>query len=140
MKNHLSLLLGAALVVQSLACGTIMYPDRRGQRGGRIDAGVAVLDGIGLLFFIIPGVIAFAVDFGDGAIYMPSGAHGMSRFRIDPKGDERAAVEAIVRAKTGYPVSLDQENLETVALASVDELPGRFARAAQLNSAPEVRP
>lgn len=61
------------LLIQQLGCGTILYPERRGQQGGRIDAGVAVLDGIGLLFFIIPGVIAFAVDFSTGAIFLPGG-------------------------------------------------------------------
>ena len=140
MMKRLCLLLGAAIVVQSLGCGTILYPERRGQRGGRVDAGVAILDGIGLLFFIIPGVIAFAVDFGNGTIYLPSGGRGMSKFRIDPKGDERAAVEAVVRLETGYPLNLDQENLESVALKSVDELPERFARAPRRDFAPEVEP
>ena len=40
----------------------------------------------------------------------------------------RAAVEAIIRAKTGYPLRLDEGDLELVALESTDELPGRFAR------------
>jgi len=30
------------------------------------------MDGIGLLFFIVPGVIGFAVDIYNGAIYPPS--------------------------------------------------------------------
>ena len=62
------------LVTLSLtACGTILYPERKGQTGGRIDPGVAVLDGVGLLAFLIPGVIAFAVDFSNGTIYLPGG-------------------------------------------------------------------
>ena len=39
------------LIAQLVGCGTLMYPERRGQRGGNVDVGVAVLDGIGLLFF-----------------------------------------------------------------------------------------
>ena len=39
------------------SCGTILYPERRGQPAGKIDVGVAVLDGIGLLVFLVPGVI-----------------------------------------------------------------------------------
>ena len=130
MKKHLSLLLGAALVVQSLGCGAILYPDRRGQREGRVDAGVAVMDGIGLLFFIIPGVIAFAVDFGTGAIYLPSGgARGGSairKVRFDLGGDDKAAVEAVVSADTGRRIDLGREDVRVVELASADELPARF--------------
>jgi len=61
----------AVLFVQLAGCGTLMYPERRGQRSGGIDVGVAVLDGIGLLFFLIPGIIAYAVDFSNGTIYLP---------------------------------------------------------------------
>ncbi len=61
-----------SLVVCCTACGTIMHPERKGQVGGRIDPGVAVLNGVGLLFFLIPGVIAYAVDFSNGTIYLPN--------------------------------------------------------------------
>lgn len=61
----------AALIVPLAGCGTILYPERKGQIDGRIDPGVAVLNGIGLLFFLVPGVIAFAVDFSNGTIYLP---------------------------------------------------------------------
>ncbi|GAA0697651.1 hypothetical protein GCM10009104_27510 [Marinobacterium maritimum] len=67
---------GIAILTLSLAlsgCGTIMHPERKGQVSGRIDPGVAVLDGLGLLFFFVPGVIAFAVDFSNGTIYLPGG-------------------------------------------------------------------
>ena len=67
-----TILLAAALSFQ-LGCGTLLYPERRGQNGGRLDADVAILDGIGLVFFIIPGLFAFAVDFVTGAIYLPPG-------------------------------------------------------------------
>ncbi len=75
---HSVLATGAAWPVAG--CGTLLYPERRGQRGGRIDPAVAILNGIGLLFFIIPGAVAFAVDFITGAIYLPGTA---SRDRPD---------------------------------------------------------
>ncbi len=57
-----------------VACGTILYPERRGQSAmERLDADIVILDGIGLFFFLVPGVIAFAVDFATGAIYLPRG-------------------------------------------------------------------
>ena len=71
--RYLALFIGAIFLLQMVACGTIIYPERRGQTSGRIDAGIAILDGLGLLLFIIPGVIAFAVDFSSGAIYLPGG-------------------------------------------------------------------
>lgn len=128
-------LLGAGLIVSSSACGTILYPERRGQRGGRIDAGVAVLDAVGLLFFIIPGVIAFAVDFSNGTIYLPNGKKGFlgggppEKVRFDPRGDEKAAVERIVRERTGVAVSLDRDPVRVTELRSARELPARFAAA-----------
>ena len=78
-------LIGSALcltlITQLAACGTIFYPDRRGQVSGRIDPAVAIMNAIGLLFFIIPGLLAFAVDFTTGAIYLPGGTHA----QIDPQ-------------------------------------------------------
>ena len=71
LVNTLRLFICAVFTMQLMGCGTLMYPERRGQRGGSMDAGVAILDGIGLLFGIIPGVIAFAVDFSNGTIYLP---------------------------------------------------------------------
>jgi len=59
------------LMVQLTGCGTILYPERKGQKSGKIDAGVAILDGIGVLCFIIPGVIAYVADFYNGTIYLP---------------------------------------------------------------------
>jgi hypothetical protein len=64
----ISLGLLATLALQ-VGCGTILYPERRGQTSGHVDTGVAVMDGLWCLAFIIPGVVAFIVDFGNGAIY-----------------------------------------------------------------------
>ena len=69
----LTWLVAVIFLLQVVGCGTMIYPERRGQQAGRIDVGIAVLDGLGLLLFLIPGVIAFAVDFSTGAIYLPGG-------------------------------------------------------------------
>ena len=76
------LILGITLVCFTLltGCGTIFYPERRGN-STHLDPGVAILDGIGLLFFLIPGVVAYAVDFTTGCIYM-SGSGGSSRLAM----------------------------------------------------------
>jgi hypothetical protein len=65
-----SLVVSAALALQVAGCGTILYPERRGTQGGHVDTGVAVMDGLWCLLFIVPGVVAFIVDFSDGAIYV----------------------------------------------------------------------
>ena len=51
-----------------------MYPERRRMpHSNQIDWRVAAFDGLGLLLFFVPGVIAFVVDFYTGAIYLPAG-------------------------------------------------------------------
>lgn len=102
----------AVSLVGVTACGTILYPERKGQVDGRIDPAVAVLDGIGLLFFLVPGVIAFAVDFATGAIYLPGS--GYTKLDLDEadmaklkKGElDAAAIERLIRERTGKQVSL----------------------------------
>lgn len=74
-SRALILLLTAAMTSQLAACGTLFYPDRRGQISGQIDPVVAGMDAIGVLFFVLPGLIAFAIDFASGAIYMPQGRY-----------------------------------------------------------------
>jgi hypothetical protein len=71
---HLSAAGSLSLVA---GCGTILYPERHYQPpGGGLDWGVVALDTLGLLLFFIPGVIAFAVDFTTGAIYLPPPGYG----------------------------------------------------------------
>src|SRR5215472_17337813 len=77
----------AVVGAAATSCGTILYPERRGQPRGPLDPGVVVLDAIGLLFFIIPGVIAFAVDFSTGAIYLPPPAYMPMSWRRRPRLD-----------------------------------------------------
>lgn len=133
MGKALYVLVCAVLVVQLAGCGTLMYPERRGQTGGRIDAGVAVLDGIGLLFFIIPGIIAYAVDFSNGTIYLPNTNRSsfdpkdLKQVKFDPKNYTNATIEKIIKEETGYTVKLDQDTMQISRLKSVDEMMVRFA-------------
>jgi len=71
LMRRISFLIVVFSMLWTTSCGTIIYPERHGQSPGKVDVGVAVLDGIGLLFFLVPGVIAFGVDFATGAIYLP---------------------------------------------------------------------
>jgi len=133
LGKTLYVLVCAVLIVQLAGCGTLMYPERRGQRGGRIDAGVAVLDGIGLLFFLIPGVIAYAVDFSNGTIYLPGTARSsldlkdIKQVKFDPKHYTNATIEKIIKEETGYLVKLNQDNMKISRLESIDDMMMRFA-------------
>lgn len=121
------------LIAQLIGCGTLMYPERRGQRGGRIDAGVAILDGIGLLFFIIPGLIAYAIDFSTGTIYLPGTNMGsldikdIKQVKFDPKHYNAASIEKIIKRETGHAVKLSQDNIQVYKLKSLDDMMARFA-------------
>ena len=129
----LYVLVCAVLIVQMVGCGTLMYPERRGQKGGRIDAGVAVMDGLCLLFFVIPGIIAYAVDFSNGTIYLPGTARGfpdlkdIKQVKFDPKHYTDATIEKIVKEETGHAVKLKQDNIKISRLRSIDDMMARFA-------------
>ena len=133
LMKTLNVLVCAVLIFQLTGCGTLMYPERRGQRGGRIDPGVAILDGVGLLLFIIPGLIAYAIDFSNGTIYLPGGVlssldvKNIKQVKFDPKHYTNATIEKIIKEKTGFTVRLDQDNIKVCRLKSTDDMMLRFA-------------
>jgi hypothetical protein len=75
MKNLLpALFLGFPLLVPLPSCGTLMFAERQGhEHSGKLDPNVLIMDGVGLLLFVVPGLVAFGVDFYTKAIYLPSG-------------------------------------------------------------------
>ncbi|WP_067097336.1 hypothetical protein [Marinomonas atlantica] len=72
-KGVTKFVVGSVIASQLAACGTLIYPERKGQVDGKLDLGVVALDALGLLLWFIPGVVAFGVDFATGAIYLPGG-------------------------------------------------------------------
>lgn len=128
----------SAVTLQFTACGTLMYPERRGQRSGEIDIKVAVLDGIGLLFFIIPGVIAYAVDFSTGAIYLPHGKRNMvDGTQYNPAVihvsqetlNDPDRIHAVVAESAGLPAMVNWNSSESVSIRP-EEVTERLALAA----------
>ena len=107
----------ATLLTQLTACGTIFYPDRRGQIGGKIDPVVAAMDAIGILFYVIPGLIAFGVDFATGAIYFPPGktAHIAPQKLQDAIGADgkvdNSKLQTILERELGGSFPLDDPRL-----------------------------
>lgn len=109
--------LAAALFTQLTACGTIFFPDRRGQIEGKIDPVVAALNAIGILFYVIPGLIAFGVDFATGAIYLPGGETAQVdpqelKNVVDADGKvDPAKLKALIEVQTGHTLPLDDPRL-----------------------------
>lgn len=71
-RSAIALVLSLNLIAAS-GCGYILYPERQGQSGSRIDPVVAAMDAGLLLLYVVPGLVAFAVDFTNGTIYIPPG-------------------------------------------------------------------
>ena len=107
----------ATLLTQLTACGTIFYPDRRGQIGGKIDPVVAAMDAIGILFYVIPGLIAFGIDFATGAIYYSGGRSAQVdpvklREAVSPDGKvDNLKLQAILESELGQRLPLNDPRL-----------------------------
>lgn len=93
LKPLAAILLTTAMTTQLAACGTIFYPERRGQITGELDSGIVVLNALGLLLYIVPGVIAFAVDFATGAIYLPDSRYSLAPERLNDAVDQQGRVD-----------------------------------------------
>ena len=114
------------------SCGALIHPERVGQpRGGRLDPSIVLLDGLGLLLFLVPGVIAFIVDFGTGAIYLPPEHYGLNENRkrtpgglveipVDREKLSKSHVEAVVSRAAGQPIRLQSGHYSAVPVDSVD--------------------
>ena len=109
--------LATTLLTQLAACGTLFFPDRRGQIEGKIDPLVAGLNAIGILFYVIPGLIAFGIDFATGAIYLPGGQHASLapetlREAIGADGRiDNLKLKAILHRELGRELPLDDPRL-----------------------------
>ena len=114
LRTPIKTVLVALLAIQLSGCGTLLYPERRGMESGRLDADVVVLDAIGLFFFLIPGVVAFAVDLTTGTIYLPQGEKsrisevlGSTDPLVHPDGKfNLGAIEALAAGTVGGEIEL----------------------------------
>ncbi|MDG9923848.1 MULTISPECIES: polyribonucleotide nucleotidyltransferase [unclassified Pseudomonas] len=108
--------LAATLLTQLAACGTLFFPDRRGQIEGQVDPVVAGLNAIGILFYVIPGLIAFGIDFATGAIYLPNDQYSVAPEKLreaigaDGKVDP-IKLKAILHREIGRDLPLDDPRL-----------------------------
>ena len=127
-------------------CGTILHHERIHQPRSRdIDWKVAALNGLGLAFFFVPGVVAFVVDFYTGAIYLPPNHHGRGytakdqdqpvapfdadeaidnwkKVLVPPSELEPQRIEQVIHEEAGDDISLDQSTARVSRLASLENL------------------
>ena len=97
---------------------------------------MAVLDGIGLLFFILPGVIAFAVDFSNGTIYLPGTASvdgvdgqfsGWASIEIPEEDMTRNGIESIIAAHTDVLDALSNPDSSVYEVNNLTEASQKMA-------------
>jgi hypothetical protein len=136
VKRVIAGLAASGLAVHLASCGTILHPERRGQPPGRLDPGIVILDAVGLLLFLVPGVVAFAVDFATGAIYLPPeyaeadlpgdapclDASGRRVVRLSPQEITPERLEKIVQEHTGRSIRLQPGSYRVLPIENVDKL------------------
>ena len=114
-----------------------MYPERKGQREGRLDPAIVILDAVGLIFFLIPGVIAFAVDFNNGCIYMSGGKHSNKTIndikvvRFNPRSTSPSDLTRLIEQNVGKKVEFTDKRMLAYGLDETKD-----ARTLVLNANP----
>ncbi|MDR1896125.1 MAG: hypothetical protein LBR10_04960 [Prevotellaceae bacterium] len=94
-----------------------------------MDWKIVGLDALGLILFFIPGIIAFAVDFHTGAIYLPPCDAGLSSPSNQPLVERhvprekisREQIEVVVSSHVGQPIDLAASNCSSQPLSSIDD-------------------
>lgn len=124
------LISGGALCAGLTGCGTILYPERIGQSHGPLNWKVVALDTIGLLLFLVPGVVAFVVDFHNGTIYLPPeqvpmyDAPVLSRkIEVEREQLTMTGIEAAVSEETGVALKLTPGGYVTRELETLADYP-----------------
>ena len=75
LRNRLLAVTVLGVFLIASGCGTLLYPERRNApHSQQFDTPVLLMDCAWLLVGIIPGVVALAVDYSNGAFYLPEGA------------------------------------------------------------------
>lgn len=146
--RFLKSVLAACIALQAVSCGTIFHPERRGQPAGRLDPAIVALDAVGLLFFFVPGVVAFAVDFSNGTIYLPpeeysgisasEGGHGdWTPIEVDADDITADKITEVIRRQTGKTISL-QPGTYRVERVEPGETFAQIAAALEAEASPSV--
>lgn len=144
LSTTATLLLATVTMAYTTSCGTLLHSERSGKpHSHRIDPTIAILDGVGCLFFLVPGVIAFAVDFYTGAIYLPVNrpagtsttpecdpAEAVRVLQLTQEQLTKEHIEAIVSQHVGRPVTIARQTTSAHRLPEARDIRERVARFA----------
>jgi len=96
-----------------------------------VDWSIFALDGVGLILFFIPGVIAFAVDYSTGAIYLPPNQYGnaggpaknpsLVAVNVPKKELTQRRLEQVASQHAGRDVRLIAGEYDTAPLTKLDD-------------------
>ena len=121
-KKSMLVALAGVLMLQLTACGTLFYGERKGKpASSQIDPAVLVLDCCGLLFGIIPGVVAIVIDYRNKAIYYT---------KAEVKAMNSASIDSIDRSRM-VAVKMDEMSNEAIEQALSRQL-GQQVKLADL--------
>ncbi len=90
---------------------------------------------MGLLLFIIPGVIAFAVDISNGTLYFPDGRRhssvstgdkAITVIRVNPAELDEKMIQNIVKERTGASIRSDLRDVEIYELDQAENIEARL--------------
>lgn len=127
-RHFLSYSATTVLTVTATGCGTLRYPERVGQaRGGvdNVDWTIAGMDAIGLVFFFVPGVIAFAVDYYNGTLFYPPTQYGsfrpteLKKIALPVGEPSTSMIEQTISNEIGQQVQLKEERFVARKLSSM---------------------
>ena len=114
--------LAGVLMLQLTACGTRFHAERKGQQAStQVDPTVLVLDCCGLLFGIIPGVVAIVIDYSNKTIYYT---------KAEVKAMNSASIDSIDRSRM-VAVKMDEMSNEAIEQALSRQL-GQQVKLADL--------
>lgn len=136
LRSRVLVLIALAIVMVSVAnCGFILYPERRGATGGKIDPAVLIMDCAWLVCFIVPGVIALAVDFATGCIYGGGMAINVEPgqkvdFRLHGAAPVDAKVAVVIESADGKQIVSTILNREVSKGQQMEDLKGLSIPAA----------
>lgn len=121
-KKSMLVALAGVLVLQLTACGTLFHAERKGQQAStQVDPAVLILDCCGLLFGIIPGVVAIVIDYSNKTLYYT---------KAEVRAMKNASIDSIDRSKM-VAVKLDDMNNEAIEKALSQQL-GQQVKLADL--------
>ena len=121
-KKSMLVALAGVLMLQLAACGTLFYGERKGKpASSQIDPAVLVLDCCGLLFGIIPGVVAIVIDYSNKTIYYT---------KAEVKAMNSASIDSIDRSRM-VAVKMDEMSNEAIEQALSRQL-GQQVKLADL--------